>query len=80
VIEVNDYELLADQLDGKTLDAALKALNREGYSNLSMESKLAFIQGLKLSAMTVLQVKDSAIQAEMFSALIAAAGLNLQQQ
>jgi hypothetical protein len=74
---MTDYELLLSKVGADFAEGAAKMLGNEGFSNMSLEAQLAFIQGFK-SAVSVWTVIPQDALAQSFSAVIGVAGMNLK--
>lgn len=57
---MNEYAQIAASLEPRLLEVATRQLKKEGFFSMSLESKLAFIQGLKFGS--VIAIKPSPAQ------------------
>ncbi len=75
---MTDYELLLSKVGADFAEGAAKMLKNEGFSNLSLEAQLGFIQGFKSAVAIWSQIPPDAL-AQSFSAVIGVAGASLKK-
>ncbi len=77
--ELNDYQRMSKWVGSDLLEMAGRKLVEEGFFSMSLESRLAFIQGLKFGVGLSASSPSEKVRAELFTAMIAQAGMNLHK-